>query len=47
MVAALQAAGYPVTHVEVNDAEHDWPYWQFRFPQMLAAFRAGKTACSK
>jgi enterochelin esterase family protein len=47
MVAALQAASYQVTHVEVNDAEHDWPYWQSRFPQMLAAFRAGKSACSK
>ena len=47
MVAALQAASYQVTHVEVNDAIHDWPYWQFRFPQMLAAFRAGKSACSK
>ena len=47
MVAALQAASYQVTHVEVNLAEHDWPYWQARFPQMLAAFRAGKSACSK
>ncbi|MEO8875541.1 MAG: alpha/beta hydrolase-fold protein, partial [Polyangiaceae bacterium] len=45
MVAALQANSYPVTHVEVNDAVHDWPYWQARFPQMLAAFRAGRFSC--
>lgn len=47
MVAALMTKGYDVQHVEQDKAVHDWPYWQDRFPGMLAAFRRGKTGCAK
>jgi enterochelin esterase family protein len=43
---ALKTKGYDVTHVEVPNAQHDWPYWRARWDGMLAAFRAGKTTCN-
>lgn len=42
---ALAAKGYDVLHVTAADAQHDWPYWRARIPQLLAFFRKGKSGC--
>jgi enterochelin esterase family protein len=45
MSDALVAKGYDVLHVTAPNAQHDWPYWRARLPQLLAFFRKGKSGC--
>lgn len=44
-VKLLDDKGWDVTHVVQVGGEHDWSYWQERWPQMLARFREGRTGC--
>jgi enterochelin esterase family protein len=42
---ALVSRGYPVTYVEQDGGQHDWPYWQQRLPGLLHAFRPTGQPC--
>lgn len=42
---ALKAKSYDVTYVEDDTAQHDWPYWAERLPQLLTDFPKG-AACN-
>ncbi len=44
-VKLLDEKGWDVKHVVEIGGEHDWAYWQKRWPQMLARFREGRSGC--
>jgi iron(III)-enterobactin esterase len=44
-VKLLDDKGWDVTHVVEVGGEHDWSYWQARWPQMLGRFREGRSGC--
>lgn len=44
-VKLLDEKGWDVTHVVEPGGQHDWAFWQKRWPQMLARFREGRVGC--
>ncbi len=42
----LSKQGYDVEYVEAANAQHDWPFWAERLPELLLRFRQGKTGCN-